>query len=69
MLAVGRCFSATHDAQASVRSMAQCMAMGHAAGLAASDAGSVGGVVRDVPVTGIQNSLRTQGAVLEVITQ
>lgn len=32
----GRCFSATHDAHASVRSMAQCMAMGHAAGSAAS---------------------------------
>jgi hypothetical protein len=69
VLAVGRCFSATHDAQASVRSMAQCMAMGHAAGLAASDAGVLGGVVRDVPVAGIQSSLRTQGAILEVIAR
>ena len=33
VLAAGRCFSATHDAQASVRSMAQCMAMGQAAGI------------------------------------
>jgi len=32
----GRCFSATHDAHASVRSMAQCMAMGQAAGTAAA---------------------------------
>lgn len=63
-LAVGRCFSATHDAQASVRSMAQCMAMGHAAGIAA--ALSVGGVVRDVPVGEIQGRLRSGGAILEV---
>jgi hypothetical protein len=28
LLVAGRCFSATHDAHASVRSMAQCMAMG-----------------------------------------
>ena len=32
---VGRCFSATHDAHASCRSMAQTMSMGQAAGLAA----------------------------------
>ena len=64
VLAVGRCFSATHDAQASVRSMAQCMAMGHAAGIAA--ALSVGGVVRDLPVGDIQTRLRSGGAILEV---
>ncbi|MEQ6120175.1 FAD-dependent oxidoreductase [Reichenbachiella sp. MALMAid0571] len=33
---VGRCFSATHDAHASCRSMAQTMSMGQAAGLAAN---------------------------------
>ena len=32
VLVAGRCFSATHDAHASVRSMGQCMAMGQAAG-------------------------------------
>lgn len=32
---VGRCFSATHDAHASCRSMAQTMSMGQAAGLSA----------------------------------
>jgi hypothetical protein len=32
---VGRCFSATHDAHASCRSMAQTMSMGQAAGIAA----------------------------------
>src|SRR3990172_5426840 len=44
VLVAGRCFSATHDAHASVRSMAQCMAMGQAAGTAAAiaAAGSAG---------------------------
>jgi hypothetical protein len=36
LLVAGRCLSATHDAHASVRSMAQCMAMGEAAGTAAA---------------------------------
>jgi hypothetical protein len=65
-LAVGRCFSATHDAQASVRSMAQCMAMGQAAGVAAALSAQSGGVVRDVPTGAIQRRLRSDGAILEV---
>lgn len=36
LLVAGRCLSADHDAHASVRSMAQCMAMGQAAGAAAA---------------------------------
>jgi glycine/D-amino acid oxidase-like deaminating enzyme len=36
VLVAGRCFSATHDAHASARSMATCMAMGQAAGTAAA---------------------------------
>ena len=36
LVVAGRCLSATHDAHASVRSMAQCMAMGQAAGTAAA---------------------------------
>jgi hypothetical protein len=36
LLVAGRCFSATHDAHASCRSMAQTMAMGQAAGVAAA---------------------------------
>ena len=36
LLAAGRCFSATHTAHASCRSIAQCMAMGQAAGTAAA---------------------------------
>ena len=42
VLVAGRCFSATHDAHASVRSMAQCMAMGQAAGTAAALAVAAG---------------------------
>jgi hypothetical protein len=36
LLVAGRCFSATHDAHASCRSMAQTMTMGQAAGMAAA---------------------------------
>jgi hypothetical protein len=36
VLVAKRCFSTTHDAHASVRSMAQCMAMGRATGVAAA---------------------------------
>ena len=66
---VGRCFSATHDAHASCRSMAQTMAMGHAAGTAAamSLAGKCG--ARDVSVSGLRDALRTTGAVLETPTK
>lgn len=64
--AIGRCFSATHDAHASCRSMAQTMAMGQAAGLAATlsldeDAGA-----RSISIPVLQNRLRDSGAVLEI---
>jgi hypothetical protein len=39
VLVAGRCFSATHEAHASARSMATCMAMGQAAGTAAALSG------------------------------
>jgi glycine/D-amino acid oxidase-like deaminating enzyme len=62
---VGRCFSATHDAHASCRSMAQTMAMGQAAGTAAalSLAAHVG--AREVSISALQAELRRRGAVLE----
>lgn len=63
----GRCFSATHDAQASIRSMAQCMAMGQAVGTAAAlAASSHRGEVRQVEVGRLQDSLRSSGAILEL---
>lgn len=66
VLAAGRCFSATHDAQASVRSMAQCMAMGQGAGTTAALAVGSGGDVRRAPIQRIQDLLRNDGAILEV---
>ncbi len=64
VVAAGRCFSAEHDAQASVRSMAQCMAMGQAAGTVAALAAGSGGAIRDVAYTAIAARLRTTGALL-----
>ncbi len=65
VLVAGRCFSATHDAHASVRSMAQCMAMGQAAGTAAAMAAAAGTSPREVPVPELRGRLRAAGAVLE----
>lgn len=65
-LVAGRCFSATHDAQASIRSMAQCMAMGQAVGTVAALAVPRGGDVRAVPVADLLARLRRDGAVLSV---
>jgi hypothetical protein len=67
VLVAGRCFSATHDAHASVRSMAQCMAMGQAAGTAAAMASSGyggNGVVRDVSPRELRTRLAADGAIL-----
>jgi FAD dependent oxidoreductase len=64
-LVAGRCFSATHEAHASIRSMAQCMAMGQAAGtVAALAAAGHDGDVRAVPVPDVLARLRADGAVL-----
>ncbi len=65
VLTPGRCFSATHDAQASIRSMAQCMAMGHAAGAAAGLAAAGDGRVREVPFAKIIDRLCFEGAIVE----
>ena len=60
VLVAGRCFSATHDAHASVRSMAQCMAMGQAAGTAAALAVATGRDPRDVDVADLRDRLRAR---------
>jgi hypothetical protein len=68
VLVAGRCFSATHDAHASVRSMAQCMAMGQAAGTAAAMASHGGptGAVRAIDVAGLRSRLAADGVILEI---
>jgi hypothetical protein len=62
----GRCFSATHDAHASCRSMGQTMSMGQAAGIAAAESLGEDCGARDVPVPKLRDSLRQIGAVLEI---
>jgi hypothetical protein len=61
----GRCFSATHDAHASCRSMGQTMAMGHAAGLAAIQSLKADCGARDISIQALQDRLVRSGAVLE----
>lgn len=71
VLVAGRCFSASHDAHASVRSMAQCMAMGQAAGSAAALA-SVDGradAVRAVPLDALRARLLADGAILDLAVE
>jgi FAD dependent oxidoreductase len=65
VLVAGRCFSATHDAHASIRSMGQCMAMGQAAGTTAALA-APSGAIRDVPADRVRTLLHAAGAVLDV---
>jgi glycine/D-amino acid oxidase-like deaminating enzyme len=66
VLVAGRCFSATHDAHASVRSMAQCMAMGQAAGTAAALATNRGHDPRDVDRDALRARLQADGAILRL---
>lgn len=65
LLVAGRCFSATHDAHASVRSMAQCMAMGQAAGIAAALCAESGLTPRELNYPQLRDSLLHTGAILE----
>jgi hypothetical protein len=60
----GRCLSATHEAHASCRSIAQCLAMGQAAGTAAALAAAQGGIFRDISVRILQDRLVGAGAIL-----
>jgi hypothetical protein len=65
VLMAGRCFSATHEAHASCRSMGQTMSMGQAAGFAAALSIRRNCSVRGVPISELQDMLRKVGAVLE----
>jgi len=67
LLVAGRCFSATHDAHASARSMATCMAMGQAAGTAAAMAASAGTAPRALDVAALRAALLADGALLEPV--
>jgi FAD dependent oxidoreductase len=65
---VGRCFSATHDAHASCRSMAQTMSMGQAAGVAAALSLQKNYSANTIDVKILQQQLMVIGAVLELPT-
>jgi len=62
LLVAGRCFSATHDAHASCRSMAQMMALGQAAGVAAALATQDEVFPHELNVSKLQEALRRMGA-------
>lgn len=65
----GRCFSATHDAHASCRSMGQTMSMGQAAGVAAAISLQSNLGARDVSIPQLRSALWELGAVLELPSQ
>jgi hypothetical protein len=65
MLVAGRCFSATHDAHASARSMATCMAMGQAAGTAAALAVASNMTPRSIDAGVLRTRLAEDGALLD----
>ena len=63
----GRCFSSTHDAHASARSMATCMAMGQAAGTAAAMAAASSVPPRAVEPAALRERLAVDGALLRPV--
>jgi glycine/D-amino acid oxidase-like deaminating enzyme len=67
LLVAGRCFSSTHDAHASARSMATCMAMGQAAGTAAALSVAGGVDPRSLGADAVRQRLLEDGALLEPI--
>ncbi len=66
LLAAGRCISATHVAMAAGKSMGNCMATGHAAGLAAALSARQGIQPRELKVTQLQDALRQDGVDLTI---
>ncbi|HAQ21676.1 MAG TPA: FAD-dependent oxidoreductase [Prolixibacteraceae bacterium] len=63
---VGRCFSATHDAHASCRSMAQTMSMGQAAGLAAIQSLKNDCDAKNINIAMLRDDILKLGQILEV---
>lgn len=64
LLAAGRCISATHEAQASIRIIPIVCCIGEAAGTAVSVAYQDSTSVHDVSIKKIQEKLKKQGAVI-----
>ncbi len=64
LLVAGRCISSDRLANSGLRVQASCMAMGQAAGVAASLAAKTQRSPLDVPLTEIRDLLRTHGAII-----
>jgi hypothetical protein len=64
LLVAGRCLSATHEAQASVRIMPICCCLGEAAGTAAAIAHKTATNAHTVDIKALQQKLKDNGAVL-----
>lgn len=65
LLVAGRCISVTHEALASTRLMAQCMALGQAAGAAAALCIQTGTVPRKLSVNSLRDKLVAEGAIVD----
>jgi hypothetical protein len=66
LLVAGRCISATHIGAMAGKSMGNCMATGHAAGVAAAISTKKGIMPREVNVRDLRDSLRADGVDLEM---
>ncbi len=66
LLMAGRCLSATHVAAAAGKSMGNCMATGHAAGMAAALCARTNLLPRELKVPDLQAALRADGVDLEL---
>jgi len=64
LLVAGRCLSAAHEAHASVRSIAQCMAMGQAAGTAAAISARTDIQPRSIDRPALRATLSLNGALV-----
>jgi len=65
LLVAGRCISATHEAQSSVRIMPICVSMGEAAGVAIAEAKRSGANTHSLNIKAVQNRLRALGAEID----
>lgn len=66
LIVIGRCISATFEAQAAMRTTPTTGAIGHAGGVAAAIAAKGGIDVQDINIKEVQHLLKEQGAYLEV---
>lgn len=67
LLVAGRCASASHEAHASMRIAAVCMALGEAAGVAAAQAGTED--LRKLDIATLRHQLEQQGAMVGPLPQ